>query len=75
MHFTGVTIVAIVFGFLAIQRYLGHRAEMKKLECEGSSEDVRALRQEIKVLQERVSVLEKIVTDTGYQLKQEIKNL
>ncbi|WP_299017916.1 hypothetical protein [uncultured Photobacterium sp.] len=75
MEFTGVAIVAIVFGFLAIQRYLGHRAEIKKLEGASGSGEVQELKQEVQALQERVSVLEKIVTDTGYQLKEEIRKL
>ncbi|MCW8328393.1 nitrite reductase [Photobacterium sp. SDRW27] len=75
MELTGVAIVAIVFTFIGLQRYLSYRAEMKKLDCAGNSGEVQELREELKKLQQRVVVLEKIVTDTGYQLKEEIKQL
>lgn len=75
MEFTGVAIVAIVFISLGLQRYLSHKAEMKKLESAGSSSEVKQLQQDLQILQQRVSVLEKIVTDKGYQLNEEIKNL
>ncbi|MCG7585722.1 MULTISPECIES: nitrite reductase [Photobacterium] len=75
MEFTGVAIVAIVFASIGLQRYFKHKAEMKKLESEGSSSEVQQLRHELRTLQQRVDVLEKIVTDKGYQLKEEIKNL
>ncbi|OLQ79048.1 hypothetical protein BIT28_14520 [Photobacterium proteolyticum] len=75
MEFTGVAIVAIVFTSIGLQRYFKHRTEMKKLESEGSSSEVQQLRDELHTLQQRVGVLEKIVTDKGYQLKEEIKSL
>ncbi|MGF1715247.1 hypothetical protein [Photobacterium chitinilyticum] len=75
MGHTGVVIVAIVFTFIGLQRYFSYRTEMKKLESKGNSGEVQQLRHELQMLQQRVGVLEKIVTDKGYQLKEEIKNL
>ncbi|MDX1304656.1 hypothetical protein [Photobacterium sp.] len=74
-----VMIVAIVFAFIGLNRYLQHIAKMKELELAtskerhaGSSND---LEKEVQALKERVNVLEKIVTDRKYQLDEEIRAL
>jgi len=75
MGHTGVLIVAIIFTSLAVQRYFAHKTEVKKIESEGSGAENKVLKQELDALKQRVEVLEKIVTDSGYQLKEQIKGL
>ena len=66
-----VVIVAIVFGFL----YAAYELHVKSKSKTVDNELTNLLKQEIAELKERISVLEKIVTDEKYNLKKEIDDL
>lgn len=68
-----VAIVAIVFGSIYAMYDLYIKAKMKKERS--SSVNEKELQKEIAELRSRLEVLEKIVTDEGYQLKKEINAL
>ncbi|WP_311567435.1 hypothetical protein [Photobacterium arenosum] len=71
---TAVWIIAIIFGALIVQQYLRLQAKQKDRE-RLASQEAEALRAEMTELRERLSVLEKIVTDKGYQIKEDIEKL
>ncbi|WP_047044268.1 hypothetical protein [Vibrio mexicanus] len=71
---TPVFIVAIVFGWLALMKYFNHQQAMSKIN-ESQSAENEELREQVKQLTERVAVLEKIVTDSSYQVNQEFQKL
>ena len=49
---------------------------LRKLEAQGvNSDQVADLKDEIRLLRERVQVLEAIVTDTGYELHSKFRQL
>ncbi|MGF1760280.1 nitrite reductase [Photobacterium sagamiensis] len=80
MGYLPVMIVAIVFAFIGLNRYLQHMAKMKELELEHIKNQQAGatnndLEKELQALKERVNVLEKIVTDRKYQLDEEIRSL
>ena len=74
-------VVAIVFisvGFGVIFDMYKKHLEFKEKTLNHNSqnsEQVIAMKQQIQTLEERMQVLEKIVTDEGYQLKKEINKL
>ncbi|UTM59311.1 hypothetical protein L4174_021655 [Photobacterium sp. CCB-ST2H9] len=71
---TAVWIIAIIFGALVLQQYL--RLQAKQQESERlASKEAELLRAELSELKARVAVLEKIVTDKGYQIQDEIDHL
>ncbi|MBD8513627.1 hypothetical protein P0Y67_15595 [Photobacterium sp. SP02] len=71
---TAVWIIAIIFGALIVQQYLRLQAKQKDRD-RLASQEAEALRAEMTELRERLSVLEKIVTDKGYQIKEDIEKL
>ncbi|NAW64558.1 hypothetical protein [Photobacterium halotolerans] len=71
---TAVWIIAIIFGALIVQQYLRLQAKQKDRD-RLASQEADALRAEMTELRERLSVLEKIVTDKGYQIKEDIEKL
>ena len=81
--FADVLVVAIVFGSLfgggIIKLVLNHKKELRALEVSErnamSQEDQDNLKKEVVELKRRVEVLEKIVTDSKYQLDKEIASL
>lgn len=78
-----VLVVAIVFGSLfgggIVKLVLNHKKELKALEVSErnamSQEDQDNLKKQVVELKRRVEVLEKIVTDSKYQLDREIASL
>ncbi|GAB6261187.1 hypothetical protein [Photobacterium sp. R1] len=71
---TAVWIIAIIFGALVLQQYL--RLQAKQQDSERlASKEAELLRAELSELKARVAVLEKIVTDKGYQIQDEIDHL
>lgn len=72
MNVTAVAVVAIIFGCTLglVSMILKHRGQSHT-----SSEDNKQLQGEIAQLKERVATLEKIVTDSKYQLNKEFDSL
>jgi Tfp pilus assembly protein PilO len=67
-----IAIVVIVFGY----KLLATSMRRKRESLEGHVETENAdLRQRLEQLEERVRVLERIVTDERYDLKQQFKDL
>ena len=71
-----VVIVCVVFGIL-YQMYNKHLEFKAKTIHHNNSTDSQndELKKEVKALSERVQVLEKIVTDEGYQVQKDINKL
>ncbi len=78
-----VLVVAIVFGAIfgggIVKLILNHRKEVRALEISErntmSQEEQASLKKQIGELKRRVEVLERIVTDSKYQLEKEIASL
>lgn len=71
-----VVIVSIVFGIM-YEMYKKHLAFKTKTLNHNKTSDKQSeqLKQQVDMLTERVQVLEKIVTDEGYQVQKDINNL
>ncbi|MQD36236.1 nitrite reductase [Vibrio parahaemolyticus] len=78
-----VLVVAIVFGAIfgggIVKLILNHRKEVRALEISErntmSQEEQESLKKQIGELKRQVEVLERIVTDSKYQLEKEIASL
>ncbi|HHC6534865.1 TPA: nitrite reductase [Vibrio parahaemolyticus] len=78
-----VLVVAIVFGAIfgggIVKLILNHRKEVRALEISErntmSQEEQESLKKQIGELKRRIEVLERIVTDSKYQLEKEIASL
>lgn len=71
-----VVIVCVVFGI--IYKMYNKHLEFKTKTLnhnQTSDEQSEQLKQQVEKLTERVQVLEKIVTDEGYQVQKDINNL
>ncbi len=75
-------VLYIIFGsfvamslFGVIGDYFKHKSKMTALEKKVDSSEKVKFEEEIASLKHRVVVLEKIVTDKGYQVSEEITNL
>jgi len=71
-----VVIVCVVFSILykMYNKHLEFKA--KTIQHNNSADSAsEALQKEVQALAERVKTLEKIVTDEGYQVQKDIKNL
>lgn len=66
-----VAIVAIIFGCI----YAMYEVYVKSQAKKANNVNEEALKKEIAELRNRLEVLEKVVTDEGYQLKKEINSL
>ena len=71
-----IVIVSVVFGVLyeMYKKHLEFKAKTLKYN-EANDEQNVELKQRVNELTERVQVLEKIVTDEGYQVQKDINNL
>ncbi|MBE0367472.1 hypothetical protein J8L98_09375 [Pseudoalteromonas sp. MMG013] len=67
-------IVLVSVGFGAFREIYMTKLELKKQSSKGGK-DVDELKSEISTLRERVEVLEKLVTDDGYQVAKDINRL
>ena len=69
-----ILIVIVVFSSITMQQWIRHKADLanKKLRDDDETDDLKA---EIADLKERVQVLERIATDKGSRLKEEIDAL
>lgn len=71
-----VVIVCVVCGIIykMFNRHLEFKAETETYN-QKSDENNNKLKKQVNQLTERVQVLEKIVTDEGYQVQKDINNL
>ena len=71
-----VVIVCVVFGIMyqMFKKHLDFKAKTLN-HNKTSDEQSEQLQQRVEELAERVQVLEKIVTDEGYQVQKDINNL
>ena len=67
-------IVLVSVGFGAIREIYITKLELKKRSTKGD-QDVESLKTEISAFKERIVVLEKLVTDDGYQVSKDISKL
>ena len=67
-----IAIVAIVFGYKLVATFMRQKHVSRSSEAETVNVE---LRQRLEQLEERVRVLERIVTDERYDLKQQFKDL
>lgn len=68
--------VALVLGYLYLTKLEKNKAKKAGRKDAGlQSAEVESLRQEIATLDERIQVLERIVTDSRYDLDKEINDL
>ena len=71
-----VVIVSIVFGIMYKMYQMHLQFKTKTLDHNKTSDkQSEQLKQHVDKLAERVQVLEKIVTDEGYQVQKDINNL
>ena len=79
MNFEAVPTLAIIFGFVAFCVYMDYRVKAIKARANAQGPEIDALRQSLEEktrrLEERVNVLESIVTDKKHRLKEEIESL
>ena len=68
-----LTIIVIVFGYKLVTTLIEHREKRQAGSAE--LEAVQRMQKELAALDDRIQVLERIVTDGRYNLDQEIKDL
>ncbi|QBG37653.1 hypothetical protein EMK97_18925 [Litorilituus sediminis] len=71
-----IVLVSVIFGVLyeMYKKHLQFKAKTLKYNQQ-NDEQSNELKQQVAQLTERVQVLEKIVTDEGYQVQKDINNL
>ncbi|NKF49611.1 nitrite reductase [Shewanella sp. WXL01] len=75
MDISQVLIVAIVFFAIFGADFFKYRLRMKQLEAKIDSSDKMKLIDEVESLKHRLVVLERIVTDKGYEVNESINQL
>ncbi|MCK8045758.1 MULTISPECIES: hypothetical protein [Shewanella] len=70
-----IIIVAIIVFAIFGTDFFKYRFRMKQLEAKIDSSDKMKLIDEVKSIQHRLVVLEKIITDKGYEVSEEINKL
>ncbi|QBF82293.1 hypothetical protein EXU30_05950 [Shewanella maritima] len=75
MDISQVLIVAIVFFAIFGADFFKYRLRMKQLEAKIDSSDKMKLIDEVESLKHRLVVLERIVTDKGYEVSESINQL
>ena len=76
LELTGIflAIFSPILVYVLIKQGFNYR--LRQLEVQGSNKDqVADLKDEIRLLRERVQVLEAIVTDSGYELQHQFRQL
>ena len=68
-----VLIVMVVMGFCALQSWIKHRG--RSIEAGANANDANEMLEKIDILEERIRVLERIVTERNIDLKQQIDDL
>jgi hypothetical protein len=67
--------IAMVFSIPIIAIWLGHRKEVMKLQIQATAEKAAQYAASNQELEDRVRVLERIVTDKGYDVATQIEAL
>lgn len=66
----------LVFGFSAVMAFAGmfyeHKQSQMKLQAQLHDMQGGQVQQELQAIRQRLAVLERIITDKGYQLSEEI---
>ena len=79
MNFEAIPTLALIFGFVAFCVYMDYRVKMIKARSSSNGNELEAinarLEQKTKDLEERIKVLESIVTGKQYRLKEDIDSL
>lgn len=79
MDFEAVPTLGLIFGFCAFCVYMDYRVKALKARASSNGSELAAvnekLEQKTRDLEERVRVLESIVTDRKYRLENEIDTL
>ncbi|NRA84160.1 MAG: hypothetical protein HRU22_10465 [Gammaproteobacteria bacterium] len=76
MDIEQVIIIAIVFGFPWLSYdYFKYKTKMKELEAKFNESQKVKMSDEIGSMKHRLVVLEKIITDKGYEIDNEIDKL
>ncbi|CZF84020.1 hypothetical protein [Grimontia marina] len=70
-----IIIVALVVGTRTLKSYFAYRAQVREFEANKVAEGSGELVAEIDALKNRIEVLEKLVTDQGYELDKKIRAL
>jgi len=79
MDFEAVPTLGLIFGFCAFCVYMDYRVKALKARASSNGTELEAvnkkLEQKTRDLEDRVRVLESIVTDKQYRLEKEIETL
>jgi len=79
MDFEAVPTLIIIFGFVSFCVYMDYRVKALKARASSNGTELEAvnkkLEQKTRDLEDRVQVLESIVTDKQYRLEKEIETL
>lgn len=70
-----VLILTIVFGSIWLSQHMRYRRKRMELELNAEREFSKGLKAELQDIRERLANLERIVTDKGYRVKEEIDRL
>lgn len=74
-QFMGLIAILMVFGIPMLAIWTKHRKEMMQMELQATAEKAAQYAASNKELEERVRVLERIVTDGGYNVATQIEAL
>ncbi len=73
--FVLVILFAFVLPIVMVGMWVSHKKEMAKANAELNNSEKQNMQNELAAVKSRLEVLEAIVTDSKYQLNQEITNL
>jgi len=71
----GLVAVVMIFGIPLLAIWTKHRKELLGMNTPGDRDEVAQLRAETRELNDRLRVLERIVTDKGYDVATQIEAL
>lgn len=72
---TTLLILLIIFGSLFAGRYMRYRMRVFEIKLKNEKEVAGELKTELEQIRQRLATLERIVTDKGYQVREEIDRL
>ncbi|KXF82244.1 hypothetical protein [Enterovibrio coralii] len=70
-----IVIIAVGAGTKTIKSYLDYKTALSVFETNHKKHERESMMKEINALKARIEVLEKLVTDEGYELDKKIKAL